>query len=187
MEGGDGTPPPAVFGTPPPLSASRLPCHGACHAACHGTGHGAGAPSDRHLGGGQADGGPDREAVNRPSRRRRGGRAVGELLHQLKTIGRRVEPAGRAQEVTIAGGNRVLKPGDFLADVRVGLGRPGRVRRALAVAVLGPAVQDGRGAFRRRYARADGDNLRDRLAERTSAAQIAAAQRAAREWCPARR
>ena len=87
------------------------------------------------------------------------GRAVGELLQQLKTICRRVEPAGRAQEVTIAGGNHLLKPGDFLADFRVGLGRPGRVRRALAVAVLGPAFQDGRGAFRGLYARADGDHV----------------------------
>ena len=159
MEGGDGTPPPLFVGHPPPLSASRCPCHGACHAACHGTRHGAGAPLDRHLGGGQADGGPDREAVNRPARRRRGGRALGELLQPLKTIGRRVEPAGRAQKVTIAGGNRVLKPGDLLADVRVGLGRPGRVRRALAVAVLGPAFQDGRGAFRGLDARADGDDV----------------------------
>ena len=81
--------PPAVLGDTPPLSASRLPCHGACHAACHGTRHGAGAPSDRHLGGGQADGGPESEAVNRPSRRRRGGRAVGELLQEDETIGRR--------------------------------------------------------------------------------------------------
>ena len=111
-----------------------------------------------HLGGGQADGGPESEAVNRPSRRRRGGRALGELLQQLKTIGRLVEPAGRAQAFTIAGGNGFLKPGDFLADSRVGLGRPGRVRRALAVAVLGPAFQHGRGALFGRYARADRDN-----------------------------
>ena len=146
-KGGMGHPPPAVFGTPPPLSASRVPCHG----ACHGTGHGRGAPSDRHLGGGQPDGGPEREAVNRPSRRRRGGRALGELLQQLKTICRRVEPAGRAQAFTIAGSDRVLTPGDFLADFRV--------RRALAVAVLGPAFQDGRGAVRGLGARADGDDV----------------------------
>ena len=105
MEGGDVDTPPRLFcGTPPPLSASTcsLPREPATRT-CHGTGHGAGAPLDRHLGGGQA--GPwatDREAVNHPSRRRRGGRALGELLQQLKTIGRRVEPAGRAQEVTIA-------------------------------------------------------------------------------------
>ena len=88
-----------------------------------------GAPSDRHLGRGQPDGGPDREAVNRPSRGRLGGRAVGELLQPLKTIRRLVEPAGRAQQFTVAHADRRLKPGDFLADVRVGLGRPGRVRR----------------------------------------------------------
>ena len=81
---GDGTPPPAVLGTPPPLSASRCPCHGACHGACHGTGHGAGAPLDSNLGGGQADGGPDREAVNRPARRRRGGRALGSCCNNSR-------------------------------------------------------------------------------------------------------
>ena len=97
------TPPPAVFGTPPPVSASDFDCPTRCPARCHGTG----APSDSHLGGGQPDGGPDREAVNRPSRGRRGGRAVGELLQEDETIGRLVEPAGRAQEFTIAGGNRV--------------------------------------------------------------------------------
>ena len=128
--GGWDTPPGCFWDTPPsvrvPCSLPRspprsLPRNG---VRCGGTIR---SPPR----GGQADGGPESEAVNRPSRRRRGGRALGELLQHLKTIGRRVEPAGRAQEFTIAGGNRVLKPGDFLADVRVGLGRPDRVRRAL--------------------------------------------------------
>ena len=147
--------PPGCFWDTPPLSASRFPCHG----ACHGTGHGRGAPLDRNLGGGQPDGGPERAAINGPPRGRLGGRALGELLQQLKTICRRVEPAGRAQAFTIAGSDRVLTPGDFLAEFRVRLGRPGRVRRALAVAVLGPAFQDGRGAFRGLCARADGDDV----------------------------
>ena len=47
-----------------------------------------GAPSDRHLGRGQPDGGPDGEAVNRPARRRPGGCAVGELAHVQEPIER---------------------------------------------------------------------------------------------------
>ena len=80
MEGGDGTPPRLFLGHPPPLSASRFPCHGACHAACHGTG----TPSDSYLGGRQPDGGPDREAVNRPSRRRLGGVPSGSCCNNSR-------------------------------------------------------------------------------------------------------
>ena len=157
--------PPCCFWDTPPVSVSDCARPRLRPALRPRNGPEDGAPSDRHLGRGQPDGGPDCEAVNRPSRGRLGGRAVGELLQEDETIGRRLPSAGRAQEVTIAAADRVLEPGDFLADVRVGLGRPDRVRRALALAVLGPAFQDGRGAFRGVNTRADSD----RRARRTSA------------------
>ena len=97
--------------------------------------------------------------IKRTLRGRLGGRTVGEFSQERETICRRLEPTGRAQAFTIAGSDRVLKPGDFLADFRVGLGLPGRVRRALAVAVLGPAGQHGRGAVRGLCTRADGDDV----------------------------
>ena len=76
-----------------------------------------------------------------------GGRAVGKFPQRLKTIRRLVEPAGRAQELTIAAGYRFHEPGDFLADFRVGPGRPGGVRLGPAVAVARPAFQHMRGAL----------------------------------------
>ena len=133
--------PPCCFWDTPPVSVSDFarPRHRPALRPRNGPEDG--APSDRHLGRGQPDGGPDREAVNRPSRGRLGGRAVREVLQPLKTIRRLLPSAGRAQQFTVAAcRSPSSKPGDFLADVRVGLGRPGRVRRALAVAVLASSV-----------------------------------------------
>ena len=90
----DGSDPPRCVPDTPPVSASDFNCPARCPARCHGTG----APLDSHLGGRQPDGGPDREAVNRPSHGRLGGRAVGELLQEDETIGRLLPSAGRAQE-----------------------------------------------------------------------------------------
>ena len=59
----------------------------------------------------------------------------------------------------IARGEGGLEAGEFLTDFRVGLGRPGGVRRALAVAVLRPACEGGRGAIGRVCAEADGDDV----------------------------
>ena len=69
-----------LFGTPPPGCAYHLRCPAPCPAPCHAAVQKRGAPSDRHLGGRQPDGGPDCEAVNGPARRRLGGRAGGEFF-----------------------------------------------------------------------------------------------------------
>ena len=147
MDGGNGT--------PPPLSASRVPCHG----ACHGTGHGRGAPLDRDLGGGQADCGPERAAINGPRAVALVGVPSGSCCSNSRRSAAVSNPPAARKRSRLPVLNRVLTPGDFLADFRVGLGRPGRVRRALAGAVLGPAFQDGRGAVRGLCARADGDDV----------------------------
>ena len=47
-----------------------------------------GGASDRNLGGGQPNGGPDREAVDGPARRRPGGCALGELAQAQEPIER---------------------------------------------------------------------------------------------------
>ena len=145
MEGGDVTPPPAVFGTPPPVSASDFDCPTRCPARCHGTG----APSDSHLGGRQPDGGPDREAVNRPSRRRRGGRAVGELLQEDETIGRPCRtrrPRARVHDwpAVIAFSSRAIS-WRMSGSALVG---PAGSAAPWPSPFRGPAFQHGRGAFR---------------------------------------
>ena len=55
--------------------------------------------------------------------------------------------------------DRRVETGQFLPDVRVGFGGRGEVRRALAVAVPGPALQHGGGALCCQYARANGDDV----------------------------
>ena len=91
-------------------------------------------------GAGQPDSGPDVEAVDRHPRLRFGGRAFGELPQLQESICGHLESAPRAQQGTIGGGDCRFQAGDFLADVRVGLGRSGGVRCACAVAVLESSV-----------------------------------------------
>ena len=140
--GGWDTPPGCSWDTPPccPRPDFALPRSLATAASTTERGTADGAPSDGHLGGGQPDGGPDREAVNRPARGRLGGRALGELLQEDETIGRRVEPAGRAHEFTIAGGNCCPQAGRFPGgcpgrpwSARPGPPRPGRRRPGSSV------------------------------------------------------
>ena len=125
-------PPLSYFVIPPPLTESQIACPVACPAPCHGTGQTPGGALGRRLGCGEPDGRPAFETVDRPACRRFGGSALGELTERHESIGGRVESAPRAQQGPIAGGDCRFQAGDFLADVRVGLGLPGGVRGALS-------------------------------------------------------
>ena len=117
----------------------------------------------------QPDRAPYRVPVNRGAPLLCGGRAVREFSQERETICRLVEPAGRAQEFTIAAADRLLKPGDCLTDVRVGFGRPGGGRLGLAVAGAGPVgprrrpagAHRGRASRRRARRPSSGRALRD--------------------------
>ena len=70
-----------------------------------------GAPSDRHLGGGQPNGRPRRKAIDGPARRRPGGCALGELAQAQEPIERdeqqvSTETSERDEERTERVGNR---------------------------------------------------------------------------------
>ena len=142
-----------------PMSAGHVACPAPCPAPCHGTGQETGGALDRHLGCGESNGRPDREAVDRAARRRSGGRARGKLAQRFQAINGRSEPAERGQQAAIAVVYGVLHAGDLLTDVRVGLGLSGGVGGGGAVAVLGPGFQHGGGAVGGVCARADGDDV----------------------------
>ena len=88
MEAGGLTPPPTVFLTPLPVCASDCARPRTRPPPRPRRGPDDGAPSDRHLGGGQPDGGPRRKAIDGPARRRPGGCALGELAQAQEPIER---------------------------------------------------------------------------------------------------
>ena len=157
--GGMGHPPRLYLGHPPLCPRPVVPATEPCHGACHGTGHGAGAPLDRHLGGGQADGGPEREAVIAPRAVALVGVPSGSCCNNSRrSAAVSNPPAARKRSrlpAVIACSSRAIS-WRMSGSALVG---PAGSAGALAIAVLGPAFQDGRGAFRGLYARADGDNV----------------------------
>ena len=87
-ERGGLTPPTAVFLTPLPICASDCARPRTRPPLRPRRGPDDVAPSDRHLGGGQPDGGPRRRAIDGPARRRPGGCALGELAQAQEPIER---------------------------------------------------------------------------------------------------
>ena len=145
----------SFFATPPPVSA----WHFACPAPCHGTGTNGG----HHQ---IAASGPVSRTVDQIWKRSIATRAVvlvgvpsGSWRSSFKRSTAVLKSAQRAQQLMITAADCVLNPGDFLADFRVGLGRPGRVRRARAVAVARPVFQRWRGAVCCLCAHANRDDL----------------------------
>ena len=88
MEAGGLTPPTTVFLTPLPICASIFARPRTRPPLRPRRGPDNGAASDRHLGGGQPDGGPRRRAIDGPARRRPGGCALGELAQVQEPIER---------------------------------------------------------------------------------------------------
>ena len=70
-----------------------------------------------------------------------------------------LETAVRAERDVIRRPQRRFNPGEFLTDFRLGLGRPGRLVRALPVAVLGPVFEHRRRPVRRLRAHTDSDDV----------------------------
>ena len=97
---GSGRPdtPTTVFLTPPTTCASDCARPRPRPPLRPRRGPDAGAASDRNLGRGQPNGGPDGEAVNRPARRRLGGRAGREFFQVQDAICRLLEGGNGKQK-----------------------------------------------------------------------------------------